>query len=246
MLTTIIGKICTVLSISAGREFYKAINATRETTMSISGISSSSSGINFYQTEAEKKAQQEAAAKSGEQEQYVSPGKALLNANSRALNIIRQMKEDGIKVNSGAISEKLGELEQEFAEQVKRELKDRGIADDVDFRVSLDEEGKVKVYSTHKDAKAVQQYFDDNPKLAEKVADIEALSSLKSSLAKSQESAAANPVALRKNLQMESLDYFFAGFEGENGGNVMDAFTPQILSYAESKLSTFSGVRTVA
>ena len=99
--------------------------------MSISGISSSSSGINFYQTEAEKKAQQEAAAKSGEQEQYVSPGKALLNANSRALNIIRQMKEDGIKVNSGAISEKLGELEQEFAEQVKRELKDRGIADDV-------------------------------------------------------------------------------------------------------------------
>ena len=92
MLTTIIGKICTVLSISAGREFYKAINATRETTMSISGISSSSSGINFYQTEAERKAQQDAAVKAGEKEEYVSPGKALLNANSRALDIIRLMR----------------------------------------------------------------------------------------------------------------------------------------------------------
>ena len=215
--------------------------------MSISGITSSSSGISFYQTEAERKAQQEAAAKSGEQEQYVSPGKALLNANSRALNIIRQMKDDGIKVNSDSIAEKLTGLEQEFAELVKRELKDRGIADDVDFRVSLDEEGKVKVYSTHKDVKAVQKYFDDNPELAEKVADIEALSSLKASLGKSKESAATlSPVALKKNLLMESMDYFYAGLEGEDSGSLMDMFTPQILSYAESKLTTFSGVRTVA
>ena len=215
-------------------------------TMSISGITSNSSGISFYQTEAERKAQQDAAVKSGEQEEYVSPGKALLNANSRALDIIRQMKADGIKVNSDSIAEKLTELEQKFAEQVKRELKERGIADDVDFRVSLDEEGKVKVYSNHKDVKAVQKYFDDNPELAEKVADIEALSSLKTSLGKSKEAAALSPVALKKNLQMESMDYFYAGLEGENSGGLMDMFTPQILSYAESKLTTFSGVRTVA
>lgn len=215
--------------------------------MSISGITSSSSGINFYQTEAERKAQQEAAVKSGEQEQYVSPGKALLNANSRALDIIRQMKADGIKVNSDSIAEKLTGLEQEFAELVKRELKDRGIDENVDFRVSLDDDGKVKVYSTHKDAKAVQKYFDDNPELAEKVADIEALSGLKASLNKSKESTAAlSPVALKKNLLMESMDYFYAGLEGEDSGSLMDMFTPQILSYAESKLTTFSGVRTVA
>ena len=213
--------------------------------MSISGITSNSSGISFYQTEADRKAQQEAAVNSGEQEQYVSPGKALLNANSRALDIIRQMKADGTKVNSDSISEKLTELEQEFAEQVKRELKDRGIADDVDFRVSLDEEGKVKVYSSHKDVKAVQKYFDDNPELAEKVADIEALSSLKTSLGKSKD-ATLSPVALKKNLQMESMDYFYAGLEGEGNGSLMDMFTPQILSYADSKLTTFSGVRTVA
>ena len=215
-------------------------------SMSISGITSNSSGISFYQTEAERKAQQDAAVKAGEKEEYVSPGKALLNANSRALDIIRQMKADGIKVNSDSIAEKLSGLEQEFAEQVKRELKDRGIDENVDFRVSLDEEGKVKVYSTHKDAKAVQKYFDDNPELAEKVADIEALSSLKSSLGKNKESATLSPVALKKNLLMESMDYFYAGFEGTENGSLMDMFTPQILSYADSKLTTFSGVRTVA
>lgn len=215
--------------------------------MSISGISSSGSGISFYQTEAEKKAQQEAAVKSGEQEAYVSPGKALLNANSRAINIIQQMKADGITVNSASISEKLSELEQDFAEQVKRELKDRGVSEDVDFRVSLDEDGKVKVYSSHKDAKAVQKYFDDNPKLAEKVADIEALSSLKTALNKNKEAAAnLSPTALKKNLQMESMDLFYAGLNGEDSGDLNDMFTPQILSYADSKLSTFSGVRTVA
>ncbi len=215
--------------------------------MSISGISSSSSGISFYQTEAERKTQQEAAVKAGEQEAYVSPGKALLNTNSRALDIIKQMKADGITVNSNSISEKLSELEQEFAEQVKRELKERGVAEDVDFRVSLDENGKVKVYSSHKDAKAVQKYFDDNPELAENVADIEAMSSLKNSLGKNKEAAAAlTPGALRKNLQMESMDIFFAGLNGETGEGFDDLFTPQILSYAESKLTTFSGVRTVA
>ncbi len=215
--------------------------------MSISGISSSSSGINFYQTEAEKKAQQEAAAKSGEQEAYVSPGKALLNTNSRAINIIQQMKADGVTVNATSIGEKLGELEQEFAELVKRELKERGVAEDVDFRVSLDENGKVKVYSGHKDAKAVQKYFEDNPKLTEQVADIEALSGLKNALNKNKEAAASlNPVALKKNLQMESMDLFYAGLNGENNGELNDMFTPQILSYADSKLSTFSGVRAVA
>ena len=113
--------------------------------------------------------------------------------------------------------------------------------------MSLDDDGKVKVYSTHKDVKAVQKYFDDNPELAEKVADIEALSSLKTSLNKSKESAASlSPVALKKNLLMESMDYFYAGLEGEEAGGLMDMFTPQILSYAESKLTTFSGVRTVA
>ena len=157
------------------------------------------------------------------------------------------MKADGITVNSNSISEKLSELEQEFAEQVKRELKERGVAEDVDFRVSLDENGKVKVYSSHKDAKGVQKYFDDNPELAENVADIEAMSSLKNSLGKNKEAAAAlTPGALRKNLQMESMDIFFAGLNGETGEGFDDLFTPQILSYAESKLTTFSGVRTVA
>ena len=215
--------------------------------MSISGVTTSSSGISFYQTEAERKAQQEAAVKSGKEEAYVSPGKALLNTNSRALNIIKQMKADGITINSDSISKKLSELEQTFAEQVKRELKDRGVAEDVDFRVAIDENGKVKVYSSHKDAKAVQKYFDDNPKLAENVADIEAMSSLKNSLGKNKEAAATlTPGALRKNLQMESMDTFFAGLNGETEEGFGDMFTPQILSYDESKLTTFSGVRTVA
>jgi flagellar hook-length control protein FliK len=213
--------------------------------MTISGISSSSNGINFYQTEAEQKTQQEGIA--GSKEQYVSPGKALLNTSSRALNIINLMKANGIAINSDSIIKKLDELEQEFAEQVKRELKARGVADNIDFRVSLDENGNVKVYSSHKDAKAVQRYFDDNPQLAEKVADIEALSSLKSALNKNKEAAAnMSPVALKKNLQMESLNLFFAGLGEEDGEDLNSLFTPQILSYANNKISTFSGIRTTA
>ena len=213
--------------------------------MSISGITSSSSGISFYQTEAERKAQQDASVKAGEQEAYVSPGKALLNTNSRALNIIKQMKADGATINSSSISEKLSELEQEFAEQVKRELKERGVAEDVDFRVALDEDGKVKVYSSHKDAKAVQKYFDDNPELAEKVADIEALSSLTGSLS-ANEKANVDISGLRKNLQMESLEHFFAGLEGSGTGEGSDWFTPQILSYANTQLSVFPALRATA
>ena len=213
--------------------------------MSISGISSSSSGILFYQTEAEKKAQQEATVQSGEKEEYVSPGQALLNTNARALNIIKQMKAGGVTVTANSLNEKLEEMQEDFQNKVKKDLKDLKVADDVDFRVALDDEGKVKVYSSHKDAKSVQKYFDDHPELAEDVANIEALSGLTSAMAKNKESGAAlNPAALRKNLQMESMDSFFAGLNGENNGE--DIFTPQILSYANSKLSTFSAVRAVA
>ncbi len=213
--------------------------------MSVSGISSGSGGIYFYQTEAERKAQEEAAVASGEKEAYVSPGKALLNANSRAINVIQQMKSEGVSVNSKALREKLAELEKDFSEQVKRELKERGVAEDVDFRVALDDEGKVKVYSTHKDAKLVQQYFDDNPELAEKVADIEALSSLTGSLS-ANEKANVDISGLRKNLQMESLEHFFAGLEGSGTGEGSDWFTPQILSYANTQLSVFPALRATA
>ncbi len=215
--------------------------------MSISGISSSSSGILFYQTEAEKKAMQDASVQSGEKEEYVSPGKALLNTNSRALDIIRQMKADGITVNSESINEKLDELQKEFEAKVKEDLKALKVSDDVDFRVALDDSGKVKVYSTHSDAKAVQKYFDDHPEMAEQVANIEAMSGLVNSMAKNKEAGLAlNPAILRKNLQMESINSFFAGMNGEEGGDSGDMFTPQILSYANSKLSTFSAVRAVA
>lgn len=214
--------------------------------MSISGISSSSTGILFYQTEAEKNSQQEAATQSGATEQYVSPGQALLNSSSRALNIMKQMKSEGITVTADSIAEKLEELQQDFQDKVKQDLKALKVSDDVDFRVALGDDGKIKVYSDHKDAKTVQKYFDDHPELAEDVADIEALSGLTSAMAKNKESGMAlNQAALRKSLQMESIDSFFAAFNDENG-DAGDIFTPQILSYANSKLSTFSGVRAVA
>lgn len=70
------------------------------------------------------------------------------------------------------------ELTGQFQLAVKTGLAELGVAPDADFRISLDENGELQVSSNHKDKAKIEQFFKDNPQLAERYGQIQTLNKL--------------------------------------------------------------------
>lgn len=66
-------------------------------------------------------------------------------------------------------------LSADFQETVKNGLAELGVAQDADFRLSLDENGELQVSSNHKDKEKIEQFFKENPELAESYEKIQTL-----------------------------------------------------------------------
>lgn len=66
-------------------------------------------------------------------------------------------------------------LSADFQETVKNGLAELGVAEDADFRLSLDENGELQVSSNHKDKAKIEQFFKENPELADSYEKIQTL-----------------------------------------------------------------------
>lgn len=66
-------------------------------------------------------------------------------------------------------------LSAEFQETVKKGLAEKGAAEDADFRLSLDEEGRLNVSSNHRDKAKIEQFFKENPSLVNTYTKIQTL-----------------------------------------------------------------------
>jgi len=69
-------------------------------------------------------------------------------------------------------------LTAEFSKKMEEGLKAAGVADDADFRISLNADGEIEVKSNHADKAKIEKYFADNPDLAADYQEIESLSKL--------------------------------------------------------------------
>lgn len=67
------------------------------------------------------------------------------------------------------------EISASFTETVKQGLQELGVDPNADFRLSLDEDGAIKVSSNHKDKAKIEQFFKENPQLAETYNQIQTL-----------------------------------------------------------------------
>lgn len=66
-------------------------------------------------------------------------------------------------------------LENAFQEKVKNGLAELGVDPEADFRLSLNDDGTIKVSSNHKDKAKIEQFFNENPGLAESYQQIQTL-----------------------------------------------------------------------
>jgi hypothetical protein len=123
------------------------------------------------------------------------------------------------------------QMEQDFAEKLRKDLELLGVDPKIVFQLKENEKGGLTVGSDHPDRDKVQKYFDDNPEMVKKYKEIQALANLEAA----RKNMDINPVELKKRLQIENMSAWW-GTES-NGGSIMNV--------SSAGTSWFSGVKAV-
>lgn len=105
--------------------------------------------------------------------------------------------------------------EKDYGGLFKKGLAATGVDKNVQFRLTLDDNGKVKVIGDHPDCAKVQKFFDDNPELAKKYAQIQALADIDSA----RKSLGISPKEMRRRIEVESMAAWWS-----NSGNAAASF----------------------
>lgn len=122
-----------------------------------------------------------AAEEEEEKKKQNSTLEELLSSTGESDNLAEQVeiiaKQLGItgKITYNKLLAHKEEISASFQETVKQGLQELGVDPDADFRLSLDEDGTIKVSSNHKDKAKIEQFFKENPGLAETYTQIQTL-----------------------------------------------------------------------
>ena len=122
------------------------------------------------------------------------------------------------------------QMEQEFAERLRKDFELLGVDPDIVFQVKENEKGGLTVSSDHPDKDKVQKYFDDHPELVKQYREIQALANLEAARNRMD----INPAELKKRLQIENMS---AWWDAESGAS-------SIMNVSSGGTSWFSGVNT--
>lgn len=117
------------------------------------------------------------------------------------------MGTDGAVTAENVVTEDIQKLQQYFNENLSHgknileKMNNSGIDPDINFQLTMDEDGNLVVISDHPDKDKVQKFFDEHPELAKKYEQIQALANLDSA----RKAMQISPSAMRKRIQVESL-----------------------------------------
>lgn len=102
---------------------------------------------------------------------------AAANSENLAEQVEMLARELGIegKITYNKLLSHKEDLESAFQEKVKKGLAELGVDPAADFRLSLNDDGTIKVSSNHKDKAKIEQFFKENPGLAESYRQIQTL-----------------------------------------------------------------------
>ncbi|MFV0420647.1 hypothetical protein [Oleidesulfovibrio sp.] len=138
------------------------------------------------------------------------------------------------KITFAMLDEHRNKMEKDFAEQVKADLRELGVAEDIDFRLVADPvTGNVEVVSSHADKAKVEQYLKDNPEMVEKFKQIQTISNLD----RARQFNGISKTDMKREIQMEALGSFFmsATNNGMGAGSMM-------MDYFQGSASIINGL----
>ena len=146
-------------------------------------------------------------------------------APKSALNAIKS-ETGSSRVTFDDVNAYREKLEEEFSSKIKKDLLELGIDPDVEFTLTTDSAGNIKVISSHADKAKIQKYFDDNPKMAETFDTIQTLSNFKRSAESPQVRDWDSMRERKKGLQAQAIEIFFATAQEATG------FSPMYADYS--------------
>lgn len=161
----------------------------------------------------------------------------MLTADGRAevQKALNAMKKEGYTSFSFAdIEDYRQKLENDFSSAMRADLKEMGVDPDIEFQLVMDAYGNVQVVSNHPDKGAIEIYLEDNPEMVDVFKHIQALSNLKRSQQKATSTNAAFTRDLKRSLQAEAIESFFAATDN----NGQDYFK-QIASFGSNDATSF-------
>lgn len=165
---------------------------------------------------------------------YATPGDELVSKLSSVSDVLERLGYSG-RVTATAIDSQKEKLEKAFEAQVKSDLKELGVDENIDFRVALDQAGNFVINTDSEDKAKVEAYFKENPGYAQVLKDIETLSNAK----RQTGSGLVNMTDLRKTLQTQYIGNFFLDSDGTNG------FATNTLSFSNGIMQSFLGISKI-
>lgn len=144
---------------------------------------------------------------------------------SKALAAIKSEKGSD-RITFDDVEAYRNKLEEDFSAKLKEDLLKLGVDPDVEFTLVTDSSGRLNVVSDHPDKAKIQQYFDANPGMAEQFETIQSLSNFKRSAESPQVRDWDSMRELKKGLQAQAIEIFFATAQEATG------FSPMYADYS--------------
>lgn len=165
---------------------------------------------------------------------YATPGDSLNATLNSVSDVLERIGYSG-SVTATAISQQKEKLEKAFEAQVKSDLKELGVDENIDFRVALDQAGNIVINTDSEDKELVEAYFKDNPGYAQVLKDIEVLSNAK----RQTSSGVVNLADLRKTLQLQYINNFLLDTTSTDG------FATNTLSFSNGIMQSLLGISKI-
>jgi hypothetical protein len=120
------------------------------------------------------------------------------------------------------------QMEQEYAEQLRKDFALLGVDPNIAFQLKENEKGGLTVSSDHPDREKVQKYFNDHPEMVKIYKEIQTLANLEAA----RQRMDINPAELKKRLQIENMGTWW---NTESGAS-------SIMNVSSAGTSWFSGI----
>jgi hypothetical protein len=207
----------------------RLFNLLPEVSRAVSGIQGY--GLDSYQTQQlftqeNKSAAADAAKTSAANYSALQTVSAVVELTRAVMEKMGVGKND--RVSFRQINVYREQMEQDYAEQLRKDFALLGVDPKIAFHLKENERGGLTVNSDHPDKDKVQKYFDDHPELVKKYKEIQMLANLEAARQKME----INPGELKKRLQIENMS---AWWHAEGGAG-------SIMSLSSAGAGWFSGI----
>lgn len=175
-------------------------------------------GIAYSGLRTDNKAADSATAKETAAERTAARRATMYTGSNTMAGIARQVEtalanvqpDSNGRITFQQVADHKKKLENDFAEEVKKDLRALGVDENIEFRLVSVSGGGISVLSDHEDAAMVERYFKANPEMVERFNQIETLGNFD----RARQFQNRPITDMRREIQMQGVEVFMSAAQG--------------------------------